>query len=112
MLMRGLARFIPPGSSVLASERGTSDALGETRKMTAVLTTDALLIATAVRTRTVLTTIQRTDIGSVERSSDTRFIVTYEDYERAAHRSVTIDLSRHRDRAGIADRLIEGLAGG
>ena len=65
LLLRGLRPHLSEGASILAMERGTSDALGPMRKVRAVLTDDALLLATPVRSRTILTVVPRHDIVSV-----------------------------------------------
>jgi len=105
LLLRGLRRHIPDGSSVLALEAGTSDALGPTHKVTAVLTTDALLLASPVRARTILTTIPRADIRTVVPVEPAVADVSFDDYQRAIRRIVRLDLSRHGDREGIIDQL-------
>jgi hypothetical protein len=108
LLLRGLQKYIPEGSTVLGVESGRSDALGETRKMNAVLTSDSLLIATSVRTKTILTVIPRADIRSVEPVDPEKpkvVNIAYDDYARAIKRVVKLDLSRRRDRAGIIAQL-------
>jgi hypothetical protein len=107
MLLRGLAPHLPEGASVLAMERGKTDAIGLMRKCTAVLTDDDLLLAIAVRTRTILTVVPRRDIRTVEVVAPNLATIVYEDYERAIQREVQLDLRRKGDREGI----IAALAG-
>ena len=83
MLLRGLRDHISESSSVLSVEVGKSDALGPMRKVSVVLTSEELLLATPVRTRTVLTTIRRADIANVESWGPGRITVTFEDFDRA-----------------------------
>lgn len=89
----------------MALEVGASDALGPRRKVTAVLTSDALLLATPVRAKTVLTMIPRADIRAVEPVEPHVVTVAFDDYSRAIRRGVQLDLSRHRDREGIIEQL-------
>jgi hypothetical protein len=105
LLLRGLKPHLPPGAMVIAVERGTSDALGEMRKVTAVLTDDALLLATAVRAKTVLTIVPRSDIRSVEVLGANQVAISFDDYARAIRRVIQLNLRRSGDRAGIAARL-------
>jgi hypothetical protein len=105
LLLRGLREYIPEGSSVLGLEVGTSDALGPMHKVTAVLTTDALLLATPTRAKTVLVRIPRADIQSVDPVEPSVVTVSYDDYSRAIRRDVQLDLRRHGDRGGIIDQL-------
>ena len=112
LLLRGLRKHIPEGATVLAIEVGSSDALGPRRKVTAVLTDDALLLATPLRTRTVLTTIPRADIRMVETVEPAVAAVTFDDYAWAIRRVVKLDLSRHRDRGGVIEALRQGLPRG
>jgi hypothetical protein len=105
LLLRGLRKYIPERSSVLALEVGASDALGPTRKTTAVLTSDALLLATPVRAKTVLTVILRADIRAVESVEPGIAGVVFDDYPSARRRIVRLDLSRHGDREGIVEQL-------
>ena len=105
LLLRGLRSRIPSGATVLAVERGTSDALGETRKTRAVLTDDALFLATPVRSRTILTVVPRSDIQSVDVLEPRVVAITFEDYGRATRRVVRLNLSKHGDRGGIVTQL-------
>jgi len=105
LLLRGLKPHLPPGAVILAIERGTGDALGETRKVTAVLTDDSLLLATAVRAKTVLTIVPRRDIRSVEVLGANQVAIGFDDYARAIRRVIRLDLRRSGDRAGIVARL-------
>jgi hypothetical protein len=107
LLLRGLRSRIPSDATVLAIERGTSDALGETRKTRAVLTDDVLLLATPVRTRTILTMVPRSDIHSVDVLDPNVVAITFEDYARATRRVVRLNLSKHGDRGGIVAQLIK-----
>jgi hypothetical protein len=115
LLLRGLRDHISEDSSVLALEVGESTALGPKHKVTAVLTTDALLLATPVRMKTVLVKIPRADIRTVrpvEPPVPAVVTLSYDDYERAIHRDVELDLSRHGDRAGIIEQLRATRLGG
>jgi hypothetical protein len=94
---------------VLALEAGESDALGANRKSTVVLREDSLLVATPVRTRTILTTIPRADIRGIEESEANLVEVVFDDYDRAIRRAVRLDLRRHRDRHGIVEQLRASL---
>jgi hypothetical protein len=105
LLLRGLRSRIPSDTTVLAIERGTSDALGETRKTRAVLTDDALLLATPVRSRTILVIVPRSDIQSVDVLESKVVAITFEDYARATRRVVRLNLSRYGDRGGIVAQL-------
>jgi hypothetical protein len=105
LLLHGLRKYIPAGSTVLALEVGTSDALGPMRKTTVVLTSDALLLATPVRTKTFLTVIARADICAVESAERAIASVIFDDYPRAIRRVVQLDLSRHGDRERIIEQL-------
>jgi hypothetical protein len=105
MLLRGLTPHLPEGTTVLAMERGKTDAIGLMRKCTAVLTDDDLLLAIAVRTRTVLTVVPRRDIRSVDAVAPNLVTIVYEDYERAIQREVQLDLRRKGDREGIIAAL-------
>ncbi len=105
LLLRGLKPHLPEGAQILAVEHGTSDALGEVRKVTAVLTDGALLLATSARAKTVLTTVPRPDIRSVEVLAVNYVAIDYEDFERAIRRVIKLDLRRSGDRAGLVARL-------
>ena len=105
LLLRGLRDHIPERSSVLGLEVGASNALGPKHKVTAVLTTDDLLLATPTRTKTVLVRIPRADIQSVDPVEPSVVTVSYDDYVRAIRRDVELDLSRHGDRGGIIGQL-------
>jgi hypothetical protein len=105
LLLRGLREYIPEGSSVLALEVGASNALGPKHKVTAVLTNDALLLATPLRAKTVLVKIPRADIRSVEPVEPAVATVSFDDYSLAVRRDVQLDLSRHGDREGIIEQL-------
>jgi len=105
MLLRGLSPHLPEGATVLAMERGKTDAIGSMRKCTAVLTDDDLLLAIAVRTRTVLTVVPRREIRSVDVVAPNLVTIVYEDYERAIQREVQLDLRRKGDRGGIIAAL-------
>jgi hypothetical protein len=105
MLLRGLTPHLPEGATVLAMERGKTDAIGLMRKCTAVLTDDDLLLAIAVRTRTILTVVPRRDIRSVDVVAPNLVTIVYEDYERAIQREVQLDLRRKGDREGIIATL-------
>jgi hypothetical protein len=105
LLLRGLRSHVPNGVKVLALERGTGDALGEMRKTTAVLTENALLLATTVRTRTILTTVPRPDIQSIDVPEPNVVVIRFDDYARASRRVVRLDLRKHGDRSGIVAEL-------
>jgi hypothetical protein len=105
MLLRGLEPHLPEGATVLAMERGKTDAIGLLRKCTAVLTGDDLLLAIAVRTRTILTVVPRRDIRSVDVLAPNLAKIVYDDYERAIQREVQLDLRRKGDREGIIAAL-------
>jgi hypothetical protein len=105
LLLRGLRPYIPDDSSVLALEVGASNALGPKHKVTAVLTSDALLLATPLRGKTVLVRIPRADIRSVEPVEPAVATVSFDDYSLAIRRDVQLDLSRHGDREGIIEQL-------
>lgn len=111
VVLRGLRRYIPDESTVLAVEAGRSDALGVTHKVTAVLTSDALLLATPVRARTILTKIARSDIRAVEVVKPAVAEVAFDDYDRAMRRVVTLDLSRRGDRDGIITQVTAAISG-
>ena len=110
ILVRALRARLPEGSKILAMEHGTSDALGEERKVTAVLTDLALLLATTVRTRTVLTTVPRREISLIEVLDVNYVAINYDDYTRAIRRVIKLDLRRRGDRAGLLAQL--GAGGG
>jgi hypothetical protein len=105
LLLRGLRSHLPKEARILALERGRSDALGEMRKTTAVLTDDALLLATPVRTRTILTVVPRQDIRSIEVLELNVVAITFDDYARARPRVVQLSLRRYGDRDGIVEEL-------
>jgi hypothetical protein len=105
LLLRGLRKNISDGSSVLAIEDGVSDSLGATRNVTAVLTSDALLLASPVRARTILVVIPRGDIQSIEFVEPAVADVSFDDFQHALRRVVRLDLSRRGDRAGIIEQL-------
>ena len=105
LLIRGLREYIPEGSSVVAVEVGTSNAMGPQHKVTAVLTTDALLLASPVRAKTVLTKITRADIRSVEDVEPCVVNIGFDDFDRAAHRVINLDLKRRGDAHGIIEQL-------
>jgi hypothetical protein len=111
LLVFGLIRRLPENTKLLAIERGSSDALGEVRKTTAVLTEDALILATPVRMRTILTTVPRADIRSVDMLEADRAAIAFDDYRRAQRRVVEVDLRRFSDRgrilAALGDRTTE-----
>jgi len=108
ILLRGLQPYLPEGAEVLQFERVRTDALGEERKATAVLTGDQLLIVTPVRLKSVLTVVPRADIQSVEVLGDDHVAVGFEDYSRAIHRVIAIELRRRGDRNGFLARLTAG----
>ena len=105
LVRRGIRKFIPEGSSIIALEAGHSDVLGTRRKVTAVLTSDALLLATPARTKTILTTVPRSDIRSVELVEPDVADIVFDDYTRAIRRLVKLDLSRHGDRGAMIEQL-------
>jgi len=105
LLLRGLRQYIPEGSTVEAIESGKSDALGPVHKVTAVLTSDTLLLATPVRAKTILTEIPRADIRSVDVVEPGLAAVSFDDYTHAVRRVVQLDLRRHGDREAIIGRL-------
>ncbi|MDQ1432050.1 MAG: hypothetical protein QOF40_2652 [Actinomycetota bacterium] len=105
LVVRGLRSHLASDVKILALERGESDALGEMRRTTAVLTEDALLLATPVRIRTILTTVPRLDIQSVDVLKPHVVAIRFDDYTRAARRVVQLDLSKHGDRSGIVAKL-------
>jgi len=105
LLLRGLSKYIPEGSSVLAIEVGASDSLGPMHKVTAVLTTDALLLASPVRARTILTAIPRADIREMKTVEPTIVDISFDDYSYAVRRVVHLDLSRHGDHSEIIELL-------
>jgi hypothetical protein len=105
LLLRGLKPHMPPDATVLALERGTSDALGEMRKVTAVLTDDSLLLATTVRTKTILTSIPRSDIRSIDTLEPNVVIISFDDFARAIQRVVRLDLHRYGDPSGLVEKL-------
>jgi hypothetical protein len=105
LLLKGLRSHLPNNVKILALERGASDALGEMRKTTAVLTDDALLLATPARTRTILTTVPRRDIQSIDVLEPNVVAIRFDDYARASRRVVRLDLRKHGDRSGIVAEL-------
>lgn len=105
LLLRGLRSHLPKGTSVLALERGRTDALGEMRKTTAVLTDATLLLATSARTQTILTVVQRRDIRSVELLEDNVVAIRFDDSATARPRVVTLSLQKYGDREGIIAKL-------
>ena len=105
LVLRGLRSHLPDDVKILALERGESDALGEMRKTTAVLTEDALLLATPVRTRTILTTVPRLDIQSIDELEPNVVAIRFDDYARAARRVVQLNLRKYGDRSGIVAKL-------
>jgi hypothetical protein len=106
LLLRGLRSHIPEGSSVLALERGASDAINkQMRKTTAVLTDDSLLLASPDRVRTVLTVVPRREIRSVEVVEENVVVIRYDDYARARSRVIRLDLQKYGDRDGIITKL-------
>ena len=96
VVLRGLRRYIPDESTVLAVEAGRSD---------------ALLLATPVRARTILTKIARSDIRAVEVIKPAVAEVAFDDYDRAMRRVVTLDLSRRGDRDGIITQVTAAISG-
>ena len=105
ILLRGLQPFLAEGAEVLAIERVRTDALGEERKANAVLTDEHLLIVTAVRVKSVLTEVPRTDIRSIEILGDDHVAVGFEDFAHARHRVIDIELRRKGDRNGFLAQL-------
>ena len=105
LLLRGLRPRLPKDTRVLALERGRSDALGEMRKVTAVLTDDALLLATPVRSRTILTVVPRSDIRSIEILEPNVVAISFDDYARARPRVIQLNLRKYGDRGGIVAEL-------
>ena len=105
LLLRGLRHHIPEGSSVVAIEVGSSDALGPHHKVTAVLTTDALLLASPLRGKTVLTKITRADVRSVEDVEPCVVNISFDDFDRAKRRVINLDLRRHGDTHSIIEQL-------
>ena len=105
MVLRGLEPYLSEGATVVAMARGKTDAIGLMRKCTAVLTDDDLLLAIAVRTRTVLTVVPLRDIRSVETIEPNLVTIVFEDYDRAIQREVKVDLRR----AGDGDEIIAAL---
>jgi hypothetical protein len=105
LLLRGLRPHVSEGAAVLAMERGVSDALGPMRKVAAVLTDDALLLATPFRARTILTVVPRRDIRSIDRVGHLAVAIVFEDYDRAIQRVVQLNLSRHGDRSCVLSKL-------
>ena len=105
LLLRGLRSHIPEGTSVLALERCRTDALGEMRKATAVLTDESLLLATSAQTRTILTVVPRRDIRSVEAVEEHLVRIRFDDYAHARARVIQLDLAKRGDRDGIVAQL-------
>ena len=105
LLLRGLRSHLPKDATVVALERGRTDALGEMRKTTAVLTDDTLLLATAARTQTILTALPRRDIRTVEVLEDNLVAIRLDDYANARSRVVRLDLRKYGDREGIIPKL-------
>lgn len=105
VLLRGLRSHLPEGTSVVALERGRADALGEMRKTTAVLTDDSLLLATSVRSKTVLTVVPRRDIRSVEVTEEHVAVIRFDDYANARARVIRLDFKKSGDRADIIEQL-------
>jgi hypothetical protein len=105
LLLRGLRPYISEGSSVLAVERGVADALGPRRRTWAVLTDDALLLATSVRAKTVLTNVPRADIRAVTTVEPYVADIVFDDYTHAVQRVVRLELTGGRDRNGIIEQL-------
>jgi hypothetical protein len=105
LLLRGLRPHLPKDTTILAMERGASDALGEMRKATVVLTNDSLLLATAVRAKTILTVVPRLDIRSIEVLEPNLVAISFDDFTRAIRRVVRLNLRRYGDRAGIVAKL-------
>jgi hypothetical protein len=104
-LLRGLRPHLPKDARILALERGRTDALGEMRKTTAVLTDDSLLLATAARARTILTVVPRPDIRSIEVLEEHVVAIRFDDYARARPRVVRLSLQKYGDRDGIIAKL-------
>lgn len=105
VLLRGLKSRLPEGTKILALEHGKSDALGEERKVTAVLTDQALLLATTIRTKSVLTTLTRSGIGSIKVLEPNFVAINYLDHLKDIRRVVKLDLRRSGDRAGLLPQL-------
>jgi hypothetical protein len=70
-----------------------------------VWTEDALLLATPVRTRTILTTVPRLDIQSIDELEPNVVAIRFDDYARAARRVVQLNLRKYGDRSGIVAKL-------
>ena len=75
------------------------------RKTSFVLTTDELLLATPLRTRTVLTRIPRSDIQAIDGVGDRAIAVTFDDYDRAVRRTLQLEFGSDADRVRFVDRL-------
>jgi hypothetical protein len=105
LLLRGLKPYITDGSSVLGVEAGVANALGPLRSTSVVLTEDALLLATSVRAKTVLTVIPRNDVREVHLVEPHVVDISFDDYTHAIRRLVRVDLSRRGDRAGILGQV-------
>ena len=108
ILLRGLQPYLPEGAEVLVLERVRADALGEQRKANVVLTRDPLLIVTPVRLKSVLTVVPLADIRSIVVLGDDHIAISFEDYTRAIHRVIEIELRRKGDRKGLLARLAAG----
>jgi hypothetical protein len=107
LLLRGMRPYISDGASVLAVERGVADALGPRRRTWAVLTTDALLLGTSVRAKTVLTNIPRADIRAVTPVESSVVDIAFDDYTHAMRRVVRLELDPRRP-SSILDQLGPG----
>jgi hypothetical protein len=109
IVLRGLQPFLPAGAEVLVVERVKTDALGEVRPAQAVLTHDDLFLSTQVRLKSVLTRVPRADIRSMVRGPD-RVTIGFEDYARARHRVIELELRRKGDRRGFLALLTSGTS--
>jgi hypothetical protein len=111
ILLRGLQPYLPEDAEVLVLERVRADALGEQRKANVVLTRDQLLIVTPVRLKSVLTVVPLADIRSIVVLGEDHIAVGFEDYSRAIHRVIEIELRRKGDRKGLLAHLAAGPGG-
>jgi hypothetical protein len=109
LIVEGIRRKLGPDIEVLAFEVGKTNALGESRKASVVLTEDHLFVATSVRTKTVLTSVPRADIRSIEPVEPGVVDISFDDYDRAIRRLFRLDLRKRGDTDHIIQHLEAGL---
>jgi hypothetical protein len=76
-----------------------------------VLTTDALLLATSVKAKTVLTVVPRADIRAVMPVEPYVTDIAYDDYTHAVRRVVRLELNQDHDKEAIVGQLRAGVPG-